>query len=368
MTNPFETAFLRAPVKLSADVFTPLTRTPWAGTAIARRFKSAMPGVMPATRIGESWDFSCDPAFPSRVVGRAETLLELVRRFPEETLSPSLAGKGACEILVKLIHADMPLSVQVHPADSDPDLKKGECGKPESWLVLDAEPGAGLYLGFSRSMNRDALRELLASGTSSPDWLQFVPVRAGDYFEIAPGVPHAIGPGVLLLEPQRILQGQSGKTYRLWDWGRKYDSSGLVDSARGQPRELHLEASLRLMDPSTQVGASYADSLRRGCERRTPALGLTWEIFPANEYYQLHRVKAAGKRSARLSIRDGYGALLMLDGALQMGSGDERMVVLGRGEPALLPHHAMPLDVEIGNGADVVVVIPAGASLEVSSR
>ena len=47
-------------------------------------------------------------------------------------------------------------------------------------------------------------------------------VKPGDYFEIEPGVTHAIGPGVTLLEPQRIIKGQSGKTYRLWDWGRKY--------------------------------------------------------------------------------------------------------------------------------------------------
>ena len=41
--------------------------------------------------------------------------------------------------------------------------------------------------------------------------LQFVAVKPGDYFEIEPGVPHAIGPGLVLLEPQRILSVKAEK-------------------------------------------------------------------------------------------------------------------------------------------------------------
>ena len=81
----------------------------------------------------------------------------------------------------------------------------------------------GLYIGFDNAISKEKLESLLRDGDKAKATLKFVEVKAGDYFEIEPGVTHAIGPGVTLLEPQRIIKGQSGKTYRLWDWGRKYD-------------------------------------------------------------------------------------------------------------------------------------------------
>ena len=41
------------------------------------------------------------------------------------------------------------LSVQVHPPDGKADLiPKGETGKTEAWVVLEAEPGSHVYAGL----------------------------------------------------------------------------------------------------------------------------------------------------------------------------------------------------------------------------
>ena len=70
---------------------------------------------------------------------------------------------------------------------------------------------ADLYLGFSRPMSRDALGESIRSGADLTPFLQKVSVSAGDYFELGPGVPHSLGPGMVVLEPQRVLPGKAAK-------------------------------------------------------------------------------------------------------------------------------------------------------------
>jgi len=355
--------WLRAPLLLQPNNFTPLTRTPWGGQVIGERYKRELVPAARGQHIGESWEFSCDPAFPSRFVpnqGPEGELLALIERYPEAILSPELVrAKGvSCEILLKLLDAAEPLSLQVHPADGDRFLTPDECGKPESWLILAAAPGAGIYLGFSRTVSRDDLRLVLNDGDKAKELLNFVPVKPGDFFSIEPGVTHAIGAGVTVLEPQRILTGKTGKTYRLWDWGRRYDKNGQLDQVHGQPRALHVEASLQLIDPQRQVGAAYVDTLRRLPRISTLAGGISVREFPANPYYKTLLCAQPVGTELRLSIEGGYGALLMLSG---------RVSVLGKtlmaGQPCLLPHYAMPLTFKADLSSEFAVLAPASATI-----
>jgi mannose-6-phosphate isomerase class I len=334
-------------------------------------FKNELPQIkqLADDRVGESWEFSCDPDFPSLTAEGQRNLPDLVRQYPKEILSPafSQSANASCEILVKLLNAASPLSLQVHPRDDDPALAPHECGKPESWLILDAEPGAGLYLGFSRSLSQRELRGLLQEGDAAKDVLQFVPVRKGDYFEIEPGVPHAIGPGVTLLEPQRILFGKSGKTYRMWDWGRRYDASGQLDPENGQPRDLHLAAALRIVDPESQVGEAFVASLRRAAETYQLDERLQLVVYPENPYYQVRTLHAAEASRLRVRLDHGYGVLLCLAEHLQMrgrGSQDER---LAKGYSSLIPYAAFPLDLELAAGSEVALIIPAGCEPEITA-
>ncbi len=336
----------RGPVPLAADNFTPLARTPWAGEELGRRVKQRVPGAAGA-RIGEAWEFSCDPAFPSRVLETGETLLSLMERYPDAILSP--AQPRGCEILVKLLDAGEPLSLQVHPRDDDPALAAGECGKPESWLVLAAAPGAGIYLGFSRAVSKDELRTALEAGDAARPLLHFEPVEPGDYFEIEPGVPHAIGPGVTLLEPQRVIPGKAGKTFRMWDWGRLEG---------GKARPLHVEEGLRIIDPERQVGAAFAASLRRRPQLLAEKNGVVVTGFAGNGHYRTLIVRAEAAAAFQWSIHDGYGALIMLAGTLETQG-----IVLGAGQPALLPWAAMPLSSRVAAHTAFAIVIPRGASL-----
>ncbi|MFW5920995.1 MAG: class I mannose-6-phosphate isomerase, partial [Polyangiales bacterium] len=219
------------PLLLRADNFTPPTRTPWGGTRILSRYKADAPldpdrAAYPV--VGESWEISVEPDFPSRIDGTGELLSDVV---------------GSTALLVKLLDAAEPLSVQIHPSDDYEALAQDESGKPESWYVLEAEPGAGLYLGLREGVDRERMREALESEADVSELLGFVPVATGDFFVIDAGTAHAIGPGITLVEPQRVLPGRRGLTYRYWDWNRHYDETGRPDD-HGKPRTLHVREAL----------------------------------------------------------------------------------------------------------------------------
>ena len=138
-------------------------------------------------------------------------------------------------LLIKLIDAKENLSVQVHPSDDYALKYENSFGKCEMWYIIDAEEGAGLYVGLNKDYSKQELEEKLNNGTLL-EAMNFFKVKPGDYFIITPGTMHAIGKGVRLLE----IQQNSDLTYRLYDYNR-------VDK-NGCPRELHIKKGLEVID------------------------------------------------------------------------------------------------------------------------
>ena len=130
------------------------------------------------------------------------------------------------QLLVKYIFTSEALSVQVHPSDGQTlAAGQGRQGKEECWLVIAAEPGAVLGIGFREPVDPASLRAAALDG-SIEQLMVWHPVKAGDFFYIPANTVHAIGAGVSLIE----VQQNSDITYRLYDYGR--------------PRELHLDAAV----------------------------------------------------------------------------------------------------------------------------
>ena len=228
------------PLLTAPDNFTPLARTPWAGRYLADVLKRDVATTHDA--VGESWEVSFGPELPSKVEGDPRTLAEIAQDEGEAFLGRE-ASRGSSALLVKLLDAAEPLSVQIHPSDADPQLAQGESGKPECWYVVRAEPGAVIHLGLSEDSTLDRMRASIESGQDASRWLHRVPVAAGDLFVVPAGTPHAIGGGITIVEPQRVLPGKRGLTYRYWDWNRRYDAEGRA-SANGEPRALNLSRAL----------------------------------------------------------------------------------------------------------------------------
>ncbi len=125
-------------------------------------------------------------------------------------------------ILVKWLFTSEKLSIQVHPSDSEAQLRGQPSGKEECWFVVNAAPGATIGMGTRQPLDSDHLRAASLSGEIEAlmDWRCVAP---GDYFYIPAGTVHAIGAGITLVEVQQYAD----ITYRLYDYGR--------------PRELHLD-------------------------------------------------------------------------------------------------------------------------------
>jgi hypothetical protein len=258
------------PLLLRADNFTPPQRTPWGGTRLLRTLKTGAP-ISPErlaySCVGESWELSVEPDFPSVVDAApgepsARTLASVMAEDPYAFVGrEALRGHRGTALLVKLLDTADALSVQIHPADDYAGLAPDEAGKPESWYVVAREPGAGLYLGLSEGVTRESLAAALAAGADLTPMLAFVPVEPGDFFLIEAGTPHAIGPGLVLVEPQYVTPGKRGVTYRYWDWNRRYDAQGRADPA-GSPRALHVAAALAVTNWDAPRGEAFAASVR----------------------------------------------------------------------------------------------------------
>ena len=88
------------------------------------------------TPLAESWELSCHEAGPSVIAGGAyagRTLGEYLAEHPQDT-GTKAQNAGAFPLLIKLIDAAGPLSVQVHPDDAYAREFEHSLGKSEMWL------------------------------------------------------------------------------------------------------------------------------------------------------------------------------------------------------------------------------------------
>ncbi len=136
-------------------------------------------------------------------------LAEHLQNYPEEMLGKVHADRfGATPgFLMKLLHSDQRLLVQVHP-----DKEKSKryfnlpFGKTETWYVLDTTPGETTYVwvGFRPETTPEKFRSLIQQ-QDYPSILQCLhrfEITAGDVIFIPAGLPHAMGSGSLVAEIQ----------------------------------------------------------------------------------------------------------------------------------------------------------------------
>ena len=195
------------------------------------RLKEILNKPAPYERTGESWEISAVRGKDSVVEGgvfHGMRLRDLWEWLDEDFWGGMKAEYKAFPLLIKYIDADDDLSVQVHPDDEMAARLHGSYGKNEAWYIMQADPGAALYLGFREGVTEIDYLQKLSEGRLE-DILRRVPVKGGEMFYIPAGTVHAIGKGILLAEVQQT----SDITYRIYDWNRP----GLD----GKPRPLHTD-------------------------------------------------------------------------------------------------------------------------------
>lgn len=300
--------------------YTPLKMKPvlkdyiWGGTKLKTVFgkQTSLPLV------AESWELSCHPAGFSRVEAgkyQGRNICEL-GEIDRIGFWGTNCRQETFPILVKLIDSASPLSIQVHPSDVTARMDQGEFGKAEMWYIISCEPKSFLYLGFYREVSKEEITRRIQDGTIC-EVLNKVPVVPGDVFFIQPGTIHAIGAGITIAE----IQQNSNTTFRVYDYARC--------DAQGNPRQLHIERALDVMDYHPIIPEECKDNSMVKTENF-----VLWEMFSCSHFkaYCIHLNGAISLCTEGISFHH----LLCVDGQGIIRQ-DERDYPIRCGESYFIP-------------------------------
>lgn len=243
-----------------------------------------------------------------------------------------LARHGAAPgLLVKLLDAGERLPVHSHP-DRSFATRHLDCahGKTEAWLVIAAEPGAMVWVGFREDVHAARLAELVqAQDERLLALLNGFEVQRGDAVLVPAGQPHAIGAGVLVVE----LQEPTDISVML-----EHERFGIdADQAwLGLDPRVALESVARTALDSEGVG-----DLRT---RWLDGSGVRPALPPEAAEYFLADVIQARNESAHLDA--GFSVLVVVDGAGTLRSAHQEPTPLWVGQTLLVPHAAGDLVVD----------------------
>ena len=171
--------------------------------------------------------------------------INLVFFRPVELLGERVYARFGAEFPIRFDFLDtiggQNLSLQVHPSTDYIQRTFGMAyTQDESYYILDAKPGAKVYLGLKEGIDSEAMKQDLrraeAGEISFPadQYVNSFPARKHDHFLIPAGTVHCSGTDCMVLE---ISATPYIFTFKLWDW----DRLGLD----GKPRPVHLEHGFR---------------------------------------------------------------------------------------------------------------------------
>ncbi len=236
--------------KLYPLKFIPIaSRRPWGGrdliTKLGKKFidtdeKGNEIPVGPDELVGESWEIA-DMGIEDSVVANGwlagNAMSEVMETYLERIVGEKVYNYYGRQfpILVKFLDINEKLSVQVHPDDEVAAERYDSLGKAELWYVLDAKPGAKVYMGFNREMTAQEFYDRCNSGNVE-EVLNVIHPKKGDVIYTPAGTIHAAEGGILVAE----IQESSDLTLRLYDWGREYNPA--------TARPVHVEEAIDIID------------------------------------------------------------------------------------------------------------------------
>jgi mannose-6-phosphate isomerase class I len=219
---------------------------PWGGEWMRRTFD------LPQDAPNYAWCFDCVPEENSLLLGFGAARVELpasdlVFRYPRELLGESVYRRFGAEFPIRFDLLDTidggNLSLQVHPLTAYIREHFGvSYTQDESYYILDAAPGAAVYLGLKEQVDRSAMiaelhrAEAGETTFAAERYVNAWPARKHDHFLIPAGTIHCSGRNAMVLE---VSATPYIFTFKLWDWGRM----GL----NGEPRPTHIQHGIRNM-------------------------------------------------------------------------------------------------------------------------
>ncbi len=272
----------------------------------------------PLNNCGESWEISgVEGNFSVVALG------ELKGRFlPDliDTYGSSLVGDSVYKafgnefpLLVKFIDANDDLSIQVHPSDEIAKERHNSFGKTEMWYIIESDPGATLYTGFSESVTKNELQEYSLSGRVLKV-LNKESATSDDVFFLPSGRIHSIGKGILLAE----IQQTSDITYRVYDFDR-------VDNL-GKKRNLHIDQAVDVID--YEIKDSYKTLVDLKLNKTTTLVKC--------DYFTTNLLSIDSQIATNFETIDSFKIYIGLEGKTELKCGDF-LITVTVGESVLIP-------------------------------
>ena len=213
---------------------------PWGGQWMKEHL-----GLDPAVD-NYAWCFNCVPEENSLLLTFGDKTVEIpsiniVFHDPIKLLGEDIHERFGEEFPIRFDYLDTfgggNLSLQVHPLTEYIREKFGVgYTQDESYYMMDAKPGAFVYLGLKEDVDPSLMiRELQEAQEKgmmfdADKHVEKWPVKKHDHFLIPAGTVHCSGKNSMVLE---ISATPYIFTFKLWDWGRL----GLD----GKPRPINIE-------------------------------------------------------------------------------------------------------------------------------
>ncbi len=260
----------------------------------------------------------------------------------------SLSTGGEIGLLVKLLDAGERLPVHAHPDREFAAKRLGSpYGKTEGWIVLEDSPGGDVWLGFREEVSVERLQgwidtQAVDEMLSAMNRLAALP---GTVFYVPAGVPHAIGPDVMITELQEPTSFSILAEYKTFGLDVEQATLGLgwTEAIRCFDRSAYFGERLDRLQPRARTISGTSNALVR-------------QLFgdEANEFFQALRVDVSGSWQLPRSF-----AILIIE----LGSGElrsaDRAVNVDAGQTFVIPFDAAPLTLS-GSLRCLVALPPAG--------
>jgi len=220
---------------------------PWGGQWMKARFG------LDKEALNYGWCFNCVPEENSLLLRYGEIGIEvpainLLMHDPKNLLGSMVYERFGEEFPIRFDYLDTMeggnLSLQVHPTAKYIRATFGvQYTQDESYYMMDAKPGAVVYLGLKEKIDPEQMIQELESARDEGEtfdvekYVQTWPVKKHDHFLIPAGTIHCSGRNSMVLE---ISATPYIFTFKLWDWGRL----GLD----GKPRPINIEHGKKVID------------------------------------------------------------------------------------------------------------------------